>query len=248
MKNFFMKLFRILPLLAVTLSSLAISPKAEALTLLSTQTVGFTNQTTELPGTPVLTLNKYTGPGILTQVDFTFNAALRSSGTVTNTAAQAQNFDVDLLVSRFRLTALTGAPGALLVNPNYELFTANTLIGSQTYTNLAPNSPAAFGPYTINSTPSAPSFTGINLLGFNGPGTFSFAPTTRIATSFFGGGGNTSANINTFADASVTVNYYTSDVPFDIPYGSTIPVIGSIVALGAMRKVKKTIALKTPCA
>ncbi|WP_143046363.1 hypothetical protein [Trichormus sp. NMC-1] len=34
-------------------------------------------------------------------------------------------------------------------------------------------------------------------------------------------------------------------VPFDIPGGATIPVAGSLLALGAMRKVKKSIALKT---
>ncbi|MEA5576932.1 hypothetical protein [Anabaena sp. UHCC 0451] len=34
-------------------------------------------------------------------------------------------------------------------------------------------------------------------------------------------------------------------VPFDIPGGATIPTVGSLIALGAMRKVKKSLALKT---
>jgi hypothetical protein len=34
-------------------------------------------------------------------------------------------------------------------------------------------------------------------------------------------------------------------VPFDIPGGATIPAVGSLLALGAMRKAKKSIASKT---
>jgi hypothetical protein len=37
----------------------------------------------------------------------------------------------------------------------------------------------------------------------------------------------------------------TSSVPFDIPGGATIPAVGGLLALGAMRKVRKKIALNT---
>ncbi len=241
-----MKLSRILPLLAVSLSSLAISPKAEALTPLSSQTVQFTNQLTELNGTPLLTLNKYndnaTNP--LVQVGLTFDTTLNSSGTVTNTASGAQTFTVLLSVLEFNLDVdPLNAPSAL-VGQTYSPFTTNALIGSRRYASLAPNTPAAFGLFTINASTGTTFTAAPDLAGFVGAGTFSFAPSTTILTSYSGGGGNVSTNISTFADARVTVTYY-GNVPFDTPYGPAIPVLGSIVALAAMRKARKNLALKS---
>ncbi|MBD2295105.1 hypothetical protein H6G06_16860 [Anabaena sphaerica FACHB-251] len=39
--------------------------------------------------------------------------------------------------------------------------------------------------------------------------------------------------------------YTSAAVPFDIPGGATIPTVGSLFALGLMRKVKKRMALKS---
>ncbi|WGV28988.1 hypothetical protein [Halotia branconii] len=41
---------------------------------------------------------------------------------------------------------------------------------------------------------------------------------------------------------SGTMSYSTAAVPFDMPGGSTIPVLGGLLALGLMRKVRKSIA------
>ncbi|MBD2694986.1 hypothetical protein [Anabaena catenula] len=49
------------------------------------------------------------------------------------------------------------------------------------------------------------------------------------------------AGINLSSGANVA----SAAVPFDIPGGATMPVVGSLLALGAMRKVKKSLALKT---
>jgi hypothetical protein len=56
------------------------------------------------------------------------------------------------------------------------------------------------------------------------------------------GGGYNIAN-NTL-DASVSFTPAAS-VPFDIPGGATIPSVGALLALGAMRKARKSIASKT---
>lgn len=47
---------------------------------------------------------------------------------------------------------------------------------------------------------------------------------------------------------SGTISAAPASVPFDIPGGATIPTVGSLLALGAMRKVKKSIASKTSIA
>ncbi|WP_414530596.1 hypothetical protein [Nodularia chucula] len=39
-------------------------------------------------------------------------------------------------------------------------------------------------------------------------------------------------------------NFVSQDIPFDIPGGATIPTIGAVLALGLMRKAKKSLALK----
>ncbi|MEH2192234.1 MAG: hypothetical protein V7K98_06160 [Nostoc sp.] len=56
------------------------------------------------------------------------------------------------------------------------------------------------------------------------------------------GGGYTSGGTRRFD--MVTANGNAIAVPFDTPGGATIPTVGSLVALGAMIKVRKTIASK----
>jgi hypothetical protein len=44
---------------------------------------------------------------------------------------------------------------------------------------------------------------------------------------------------------TASVNPSPTPVPFDIPGGATIPTVGSVFALGLMRKAKKSLAVKT---
>jgi hypothetical protein len=208
----------------LSLGSLFLDSKANALTgLLYSQTASFNNQLTELTGTPVLTLNQYnpqTGETV-TDVKFTITGTLSSGGTVTNTAAQAQDFSVAVTAGRFRLTPdVNNAPAALITYGYFSPLGSSTLIGESDYTNLAPNTPTSFGTYTINNnaSPMIVSFNGTNIAGFLGTSTFSFKPTTQIGTTTFGGGGNVTTNITTYASAAITVEYYDNSTPPPVPF------------------------------
>jgi len=59
------------------------------------------------------------------------------------------------------------------------------------------------------------------------------------------GNGNSLATYNTGGFAGINNPSASATVPFDIPGGATIPALGSLLALGGMRKVRKSIASKT---
>lgn len=222
-----------------TASALTFGSAASAAVLFS-DTAAFANQITELEGFPQLTLDKFDATGYnVTKVTVSLDSgALTSSGSVTNLAAQAQSFSILTLASFFNLTADGTTPAS-------SFNTSNILIGSQGYTNLAPNSPAAFGAFTGNLTPSSQIFTsGSDISQFLGTGTFSFSPFTTIGTTIFGGGGNILTNIETFASASVTVTYEGEELPpppppQPVPEPSTI--VGLLIAggLGTWAKAKR---------
>lgn len=72
------------------------------------------------------------------------------------------------------------------------------------------------------------------------------ANTTISLFTTSGYGANDSVDKFTLASSSViSSDVPSSGVPFDIPGGATIPTVGSLLALGVMRKVKKSIASKT---
>ncbi|MDM9383285.1 choice-of-anchor E domain-containing protein [Chlorogloeopsis sp. ULAP01] len=218
---------------SISVSSLFVAPKANALTFF-TQTTSFSNQVTELAGTPVLTLDKYNPqPGeIVTDVKFTITATLSSSGTVTNTAANPQTFTVRVEPTFFDLTPGANAPAAL---QTYSPLASYTEIGRTRYTNLAPNTPTQFGPFTINNNASPMIVTfsqPIDIAGFLGTGTFSFEPFTEIFTGVSGGGGNVATNITTLASASITVEYNGTSNPPTVPFEfSSNVAIGSFVGI-----------------
>jgi hypothetical protein len=208
----------------LSLGSLFLDSKANALPgLLYSQTASFSNQLTELTGTPVLTLNKYnpqTGETV-TDVKFTITGTLTSSGNVTNTAAQPQTFTVSILSQTFNLTPDVNAPTALQNYGSFSPLSPFALIGTRSYTSLAPNTPTNFGPYTKNNndSPMIVSFNqATDIAGFLGTDTFSFNPFTVIATSISGGGGNVSTSITTYASAAITVEYYDNSTPPSVPF------------------------------
>ncbi|MEH1845357.1 MAG: choice-of-anchor E domain-containing protein [Nostoc sp.] len=210
----------------LSLSSLFLSSKANALDgLLYSQTASFSNQLTELDGTPVLTLNQYNQQigQTVTDVKFTITGTLTSSGTVKNTAAQAQTFTVTILPTTFDLMPDGSSPAALRNYGPFSPLDSFTKIGSLKYTSLASNTSANFGPYSINNN-SSPTIVIFNqstdIAGFLGTGTFSFNPSTEIGTSVSGGGGNITTSIMTSASAAITVEYYgtTTTVPFELSY------------------------------
>jgi hypothetical protein len=242
-----------LVVLATTaLCSLAISPKAEALTSLGSYTDSFTNQITELNGTPLLTLPKYNGPDILQQVVFTVNSTLSSSGTVANTASNAQTFTVILSPDAYDLYASTGSPAALsnLVNPNTgatfsPLYDSNiTQIGRTRYVSLAAGASSNFGPFSVNGSSSYTFTNATDVAGFVGSGTYSFEPFTAILTSISGGGGNVATNITTLASTSIQVQYFgtPAPVPFGFSTNASLIVFGGVFY--GFNKFRKNMAVK----
>ncbi len=225
-------------LAAVSVGALSISPKADA-ALLFSDTDSFSNVLTELTGAPDLVVDKFNGTGFnVTSVVVSLTASLRSQGTVTNTAAQPQTFRTITQVLSFDIIPGAGAPGVL--NP-LSPFSSITTIGNVLYTNLAPNTPAAFGPFTASGGDSA-TYTGSAIAGFLGTGTITFDPFTQIGTTFAGGGGNTANAIQTFADASLTIEYFGDQIPqppVGTPEPSVLAGLGLMAGLGAMAKRKK---------
>ncbi|MEH2162197.1 MAG: hypothetical protein V7K38_14425 [Nostoc sp.] len=98
--------------------------------------------------------------------------------------------------------------------------------------------------FKINNTVNLSS-----IIGVNNNSNFAF----RLVSAFDPNTGNTSytptsgaiyASAGTRRFDLVTANGDAIAVPFDTPGGATIPTVGSLVALGAMIKVRKTIASK----
>lgn len=77
---------------------------------------------------------------------------------------------------------------------------------------------------------------------------FTLGNKVRFAYSAVSTGSGNIAVGNFLDGASFGVGVGTTPVPFDIPGGATIPTVGSLFALGAMRIVKKKMALKATSA
>lgn len=221
---------------SVSLTSLVIAPtKAHALTSFFSSNSSFTNELTELEGSPLLTVSRYnpqTGQTV-TEVRVTLNASLRSEGTVTNTAPNPQNFTVSTSIDIYDFTPSAGAPSALnSIQPTFSTAT-NDRIGRQVYSAVSSNGQRNFGPFSISSDTLVLSFTNpADVLGFLGTGTFSLEPTTGIFTSISGGGGNVRTNIQTFASANFRVEYLgevaTAAVPFEFSSNLGIPAFAGV--------------------
>lgn len=229
---------------SVSLASLVISPKANAV-LLFTQTDSFTNKVTELTGTPQLTVNKYNGTGILDQVVVTILGSLTSSGTLTNNSVTAQDFDVNTS-GRLRLTPVSGAPSALVTA---NVIPTGTLIGAiQEYVGVPAGGQVDFPTQTANGSYTLTITDLVQIAGFVGGGTFSYAPTTLIGTTVFGGGGNILSSISTVANASLKVEYFGTETvppPANVPEPSSILGLLALSGSGAamMKKFKGLVKL-----
>lgn len=213
---------------SVSLTSLVIAPtKAHALTSFFSSPSSFTNELTELQGSPLLTVSRYnpqTGQTV-TEVRITLNASLKSEGTVTNTAPNAQSFIASTSIDEYYFTPSADAPKALSsIEPIFST-AINGRIGRQSYTAVPSNGQRNFGPFSISSNTFVLSFTNpTDIVGFLGTGTFSLEPTTGIFTSISGGGGNVRTNIQTFASANFTVEYLGNTVPVPFELSSNLGI------------------------
>ncbi|WP_414529722.1 hypothetical protein [Nodularia chucula] len=136
--------------------------------------------------------------------------------------------------------AILGAAGTTPSGPN------GTITFNSPAQNAVAANPASFwftndGQFVTVVPPGTVTFsTGVFLSGFNltNPGTAT--PTSGNYGVF----GSTPVNYASGNFVSSPVSPPPQDIPFDIPGGATIPTIGSVLALGLMRKAKKSLALK----
>jgi hypothetical protein len=104
------------------------------------------------------------------------------------------------------------------------------------------------GGVTITSLFTPGSYNGNDNAYPLGPNGVSFS-TGSIDYNLFAQNVNTyeldGSDSSTFTGGFTTTAPSSSSVPFNIPGGATIPTVGSLLALGAMRKARKSIASKT---
>lgn len=200
-----------------------------------TDTDSFAGLLTELADQP-LRVDLFNGAlGTLTKVIVTLEGSLTSQGTVTNTAAQAQSFTVSTRAQLFEGTKSGSSPAVL--PGTFAIFTPFDLIGSQTYSGLAPNTPTAFGAFSAPKGPLTVLDTTANLAQFIGAGVFGYDFDTLILTSVQGGGGNVTNAITTTANATLTVTYeYEGDVAV-VPEPTTVSLVGlGLIGLAYARR------------
>lgn len=155
-------------------------------------------------------------------VEVTLGASLTSSGQITNNAAQAQDFTVATRAQQYDGVGIN-LPTAL--SSPVTAITPFTLIAEQSYVGLGVGETADFGPGTTGLVKSS-LFSGFDG-SFIDTGEFGYDFTTLIVTSFVGGGGNISADIQTFADAVLKVEY-----TYDAPSTNVVPEPGTMLLLG----------------
>ncbi|MBD2627655.1 hypothetical protein [Trichormus variabilis] len=185
---------------------------------------------------PSLALN-YTWDVNLSQNGYSATGYIITDTNAANTALGASN----IIDWSYTLTNLSTSVSDTLNSSNSSKGYSAGLVINSTSNALIMAQNSAFGALDSVSTTSG---TPTSKLYFGYPFTSGSIPNLYIQVN---GGGSTPGSFSSGSNLYTTNVFATPSaaVPFDIPGGATIPVAGSLLALGAMRKVKKTIALKT---
>ncbi|QLE58537.1 hypothetical protein [Nostoc sp. TCL26-01] len=203
---------------SVSLASLAVIPKADASTLLFSDTAAFTDEITDLDPTDptlTLTLDKYLPTADITVdkvVVSLLSAKLTTSGSITNTSRNTRTFTVETKLNDFTIKPNAGDPAVLTAFNPFGVHSGSPLtLVSQTFT-LARNATANFGPFTNEHNPTPQTFLSSSdiaqFLAVSPGETFSFSPFTDIDTLVTSLGGNNSNNIATLAGVEIKVEYF----------------------------------------
>ena len=205
------------------IAAMAFSYSANAAIITSTDSFG--PRTAELmSGVDTLTVDLFDTQGgtrTLNKVTLTLDAQIDTDGTVTNNAAQAQSFSVQVN-SNFSSTGGPAPIGSLL---------ANVQVGPQAFNNLGVGASAPFGPSSATDQMMVMFTNPGDLAAFLGAGTFSIGIDTVSGQSILGGGGNITAAISTEASATLTVEYDYTTTPVGVSEPATL-AMGGLALLG----------------
>lgn len=190
----------------------------------------------------------------LTDVQLTMNTVVQTGGTLTNKAAQAQDFSFELFEKSFATAGDTSGAGsaaqtAILTYFGLGKAGARVLdFGEQDYSAVASGTSVTYpDPNSAGKVQSMSSahtaFTdSTSLAAFTGTGGFGLNLNTRSTQSTSGGGGNVAAQLNTTAGGAFGVVYdYTLSSLNDtvVPEPASVGVLGAgMAALGLLRRRK----------
>ncbi len=196
-------------------------------------TDSYTDVLTELNGEQLRVSLFDSSLGTLTGVAVSFSAAVDSTGTVANNGANSETFTVQTLVQSYQ------GMGFSLPTPLNDVSAMSpfSVINAQSYADIIGGASDTFGPGSASSG-ILDLFTGYDA-SFIGAGDFGYDFTTTILTTISGGGGNIAANVQTYTDGILTVEYTYDAVSVPVSEPASLLLMGlGLVGLAGIRRKK----------